>query len=203
MFAGGEFEQVADFFGIDDPAFRGGARSAIGDLNGDAFGDLVVAAGFGGGPRVAAFDGSRLRSTGGPKFFGDFFAFEPALRNGIFIAAGDVNGDGYADLVAGGGPGGGPRVTVLNGHRLVRDGSAAPDPLANFFAGNVANRGGIRVAVKDWDGDDRADVLTGDGTNAGSRVSVYLGTNLLANPSPETSLAIDAFSGAFDGVFVG
>jgi uncharacterized repeat protein (TIGR01451 family) len=35
----------ANFLGIDDPAFRGGARSAMGDVNGDGTPDLVVAAG--------------------------------------------------------------------------------------------------------------------------------------------------------------
>src|SRR5207253_6284505 len=105
------FAQVADFFGIDDPNFRSGARAAVGDVNGDGTGDLVVAAGFQGGPRVATFDGRSL-SSGTPRtLFNDFFAFEQTLRNGVFIAAGDVDGDGLADLIAGGGPGGGPRVT--------------------------------------------------------------------------------------------
>ena len=56
------FGLMADFFGIDDPDFRGGARAAIGDVNGDGIGDLVVAAGFLGGPRVAGFAGKSLGS---------------------------------------------------------------------------------------------------------------------------------------------
>src|SRR5205085_1373670 len=55
--AGGSAAVKADFFGIDDPAFRGGARAAAGDVNGDGTPDLVVAAGFGGGPRVSVLDG--------------------------------------------------------------------------------------------------------------------------------------------------
>ncbi|HET6574576.1 MAG TPA: FG-GAP-like repeat-containing protein, partial [Fimbriiglobus sp.] len=54
---------LTDFFAIDDPAFRGGARPALGDVNGDGTPDLVVSAGFGGGPRVALFDGKSLADT--------------------------------------------------------------------------------------------------------------------------------------------
>src|SRR5205085_1770506 len=60
VFRGGDFTTVADFFGIDDPNFRGGARAAVGDLNGDGKAELVVAAGFGGGPRVSVYDGAAL-----------------------------------------------------------------------------------------------------------------------------------------------
>src|SRR5690606_5334242 len=66
LFSGDGFGQIADFLGIDDPNFRGGARAGIGDINRDGYGDLVVAAGFGGGPRVAAFSGKGL--TRGEQF---------------------------------------------------------------------------------------------------------------------------------------
>src|SRR5436190_2026111 len=66
IFDGVTFGPVADFFGIADPNFRGGARAAVGDVNGDGTGDLVVAAGFLGGPRVATFDGRSLGS-GSPR----------------------------------------------------------------------------------------------------------------------------------------
>src|SRR5438477_507722 len=113
VFSGKGFSQLADFLGIDDPAFRGGARAAVGDINGDGAGDLVVAAGFQGGPRVAGFDGKSLAS-GPVKLFADFLAFEPELRNGSFVAVGDLDGDGFAEVIAGGGPGGGPRVRALS-----------------------------------------------------------------------------------------
>jgi hypothetical protein len=40
---GNNFAQINDFFGIDDPNFRGGARAAVGDFNHDGR-DLAVAA---------------------------------------------------------------------------------------------------------------------------------------------------------------
>jgi hypothetical protein len=199
VFGGGTFTQLADFFGIDDPNFRGGARAAVGDINGDATGDLIVAAGFGGGPRVAVFDGKSVGPTP-VKLFGDFFVFEPTLTNGAFVAVGDLNGDGFADLVAGGGPGGGPRVLALSGKDLM---AGTKTPLANFFAGDSNNRGGVRVAVADLDGDNRADLVAGSGTGNGSRVTLYLGKNVTANGIPPEQSGFDAFPGYTGGVFVG
>ena len=65
-----------------------------------------------------------------PKLVGDFFVFEPTLRNGVFVAAGDLNGDGKAEVVFGGGPGGGPRVMALDGAAVVR---GQQTPVVNIF----------------------------------------------------------------------
>jgi hypothetical protein len=191
---------VANFYGIEDPTFRGGARAAVGDVNGDGVGDLVVSAGFQGGPRVAGFDGRSVAAGGAVRLFGDFFAFEPTLRNGVFLAVGDLDGDGYAELIAGGGPGGGPRVTAFSGRGLLGGRQAE---VANFFAGDVTNRGGVRLAAKDLDGDDRADLVVGSGTGTGSRVTAYRGTDfgLFAAPAPLSDS--EAFPGFTGGVYVG
>jgi Tol biopolymer transport system component len=199
MYGGNGFGKIVSFFGIDDTNFRGGARASVADMNGDGVGDLVVVAGFGGGPRVAAFDGTTLSKTP-EKLFGDFFAFEQTLRNGIFVTAGDINGDGFADLIAGGGPGGGPRVLVFDGKNLLNNQYVN---LANFFGGDPDSRGGIRLAVKDIDGDNRADLVVGSGSGAGSRVTAYLGKNIVAAGTPPSALDFDSFAGFSGGVFVG
>jgi hypothetical protein len=208
VFSGAGFGPAADFFGIDDPAFRGGARAAVGDVNGDGVADLIVAAGFGGGPRVAVFDGSTLASGSPVRLFGDFFAFERGLRNGVFVAAGDLNGDGFADLAFGGGPGGGPRVRVASGKILALGGFANLDQapasqLANFLAGDPDARGGVRLAVEDANGDGVPDLIAGDGQGAGSRVVVYSGVGLPPNGVPTILRQFDALPGSRGGVFVG
>jgi hypothetical protein len=202
---------LTDFFGIGDPAFRGGARAAAGDVNGDGIPDLVVAAGFQGGPRVAAFSGKTLLDplpavvgAQPPKLFNDFFAFEQTLRNGVFITAGDLDGDGKAEIIAGGGPGGGPRVSAFNAADLISSGGGTLTLLANFFGGDPNNRGGIRLAVRDFDGDNRADIIAGAGTNGGSRVTGYAAKNIPAQGDPSaTAFAFDALPGFNGGVFVG
>ncbi len=199
----------ANFFGIDDPNVRGGARSALGDINKDGTPDLLVAAGFGGGPRVSLFDGTTLLTTR-TKLRNDFFAFPEdaaTLRNGIFAALGDINGDGFADLIFGGGPGGAPRVFILSGAFLTSNNpNLFSQPVANFFvAGNSNDRGGVRVAVKNADGDARADLAVGSGEGSPANVRVYRGLNFITNGEPGTFQDLSVFGGAAltDGVFVG
>jgi hypothetical protein len=189
--------QVASFFAIDDPNFRGGARVAMADVTGDGLADLLVAAGFGGGPRVAGFD-ARFLTTTRQKIFNDFFAFAPTLRNGVYIAGGDMNGDGLAEVVVGAGPGGGPQVMAFSGAGLLNDQLV---PLADFFAGDSANRGGVRVAVTDYDGDRRADIITGEAT--GPRLNIYLAADIPSTGRPLDALELLPFSAPMNGIFVG
>ena len=205
--SGRTLEVVADFFGIDDPAFRGGVRTAVADINGDGVPDLIVAAGFGGGPRVAIFDGRSLRPGVTPvRLVADFFAFDISLRNGVNVSAGDVTGDGKADLVVGAGPGGGPRVKVFDGASLFAPNAAAAQTLAaDFFAGDVGNRGGVRVSVKALAGGPFADLLTGDGESGGKQVRLYVGRFLTGGNPPSGGIDDGGSlpSGYAGGVFVG
>ncbi len=196
--ANGQVATAADFFGMDDPAFRGGARVAVGDVNGDGTPDLVVAAGAGGGPRISILDGKSVISGSPRHLTGDFFAFEPELRNGVYLSAGDLNGDGFADIVFGAGPGGGPRVMSVSGKALTRSGPAAAlaSPLANAFVGDTNQRGGVRVAVKDTAGDGHAEVVAGSG--GGGELQVLDGSSL-----GRKSSLVPYVTSNLDGIYVG
>src|SRR5207244_693137 len=103
----------ANFFGIDDTAFRGGARAALGDVNGD---------GPGGGPRVLGVSGSLLRqgmidqAENSPS--ANFFAFDGTQRGGVRVAAKEGDADADRELVVGSGDGQAPAVVVFPGKTL-------------------------------------------------------------------------------------
>ena len=208
---GGALVPQADFFGIDDPGFRGGVRVALGDVNGDGTPDLVVGAGPGGAPRVAVFDGRGLLASGPPpRLVGDFYAFEDTSRTGVAVAAGNVTGDGQADVVVGSGAGGGPRVRVVGGRALL---GAAPFTtldavpaavVADFYAGDPAARGGVWVAARDLYPDGAAAVVTGSGAGEPAQVRVYPAAAVTGGANPTPDQEFDPFGTATpDGVVVG
>jgi len=169
---------LREFFAYD-PAFTGGVRVAAGDIDRDGFADIVTGAGPCGGPHVqvfSGFDNSRLQS---------FYAYDPAYNGGVFVAAGDVDGDGRADVITGTDVGGEPQVRIFSG------GAAAA--ARDFFAFESAFLGGVRVTADDLNGDGVAELTVGAGANGGSRVRTLDG---------RTGTQIRAFS-AFDARFTG
>ena len=137
---------------------------AAGDVNGDGTADIITGAGPGGGPQVKVFNGVNLG------LHKSFFAFNSNFTGGVYVAAGDVNGDGKADIITGAGPGGGPHVSVFDG--------GSNQLLHSFFAFSSNFQGGVRVAAGDVNGDGRADIITGAGPGGGPHVRVFDSQNL-------------------------
>src|SRR5438045_1027626 len=152
-------------FLADASGFTGGIRVAMGNVLGTN--DLITGTGPGAGPLVRVYTGGLAHTL---KY--SFFAFAPNFNLGIYVAAGDVNGDGRADIIVGAGEGNGssPQVKVFSG----ADGTTV---LQNFFAFAPSFTGGVRVAAGDVNGDGPADIITGAGPG-GSQVIVYSGKDL-------------------------
>lgn len=182
VFDGRTGTEVRSFFAYSQ-SFMGGVRVASGDVNGDGRADIIVATGPGGGPHIKVFDGvtgAELRS---------FFAYDVSFTGGVSVAAGDVNGDGRADIVTGAGPGAGPHVKVFDG----RTGTE----IRSFFAYPPTFSGGVYVAAGDVDGDGRAEVVTGPGNGATPHVKVFSG------PLGQETASFFAYpQGTTNGVFV-
>ena len=91
---------------------------------------------------------------------------------------------------------------MLDGRSLIA-GPAQPES-PNFFSGDPANRGGVRVTVKNLDNDDRADILVGSGPGVPTRATAYAGMQVIGAIQPPELFSLDATLGAFaGGVFVG
>ena len=186
-------EAAGDNFGI--------ALAAAGDVNGDGFGDLVV------GAPDNDFDSANagrayvyLGGAGGPDAApaGAPTAFSTQVYFGLSVAgAGDVNGDGYDDVVVGapqGGTGNQGRMFVyLGGPGAVfdesSDGADVGESANDYFATGVSGAG-------DVNGDGLADVVAGAPNSSAAAASagrayVYLGG------------AGDAFEGTADAVLDG
>lgn len=145
------YNPVASFYGIEDSNFRGGSSVAIADMSGDGRADLLVGAGFGGGPRVAIYEGKSVTQANPTRVINDFFAIpDLAFRGGVSIDAGDVDGDGRADLIVGPGFGGGQRARVLSSVDIAANKAATAAPLADFFLGGTdgGNRLGLIVSYE-------------------------------------------------------
>ncbi|HVO32670.1 MAG TPA: putative glycoside hydrolase [Elusimicrobiota bacterium] len=124
--------------------FTGGASVAIGDLDGDDKREIFTGAGRGGGPHVRGFQ------TDGVPWGGGFFAFDANSTGGANVAAGDIDGDGRAELVVGSGPGLPPTVRIYGADlRLVNQ----------FSLGSAPSATGVKPTLADIDGDGKAEIL--------------------------------------------
>ena len=136
-----------------------GVNVAAGDIDGDGFDEIVTGAGPGAifGPHVRGWnlDGGDAEAMTEV----NFLAYGTP-KYGVNVAAGDIDGDGFDEIVTGAGPGAvfGPHVRAWN----VDGGEVNAVPGVSFFAYGTP-RWGVNVAVADVDGDGIDDIITGAG----------------------------------------
>ena len=172
-YGGGSVVQINYANGINlsffaySPAYTGGVRVALGDVNGDGYNDLITGTGVGGGPHIKVFN----LISGRPVEMGSFFAFEPNFMGGVYVASGDINADGFDDIIIGAGAGGGPRVKVIRGGSGYSMNSAIP--LMDIFAFDPSFTGGVRVAAGNRDNVAGEEVITAAGYGGGPNIRSF------------------------------
>lgn len=163
------------------PGYAGDLNVAIQDMAGahavgsptNGVPDLIVAPAAGAPPHVMIFDQSDNR------LLASFFAFDPAFRGGISLAAADVNGDNRNDLIVAAGT----HVKIIDGTKLGNVGANGvildSALLASFFAFPFGAVGSVTLASGDVDRDGLADVVVGAGPgSAGGHVKVINATRI-------------------------
>jgi hypothetical protein len=182
-----------------DAIYPIGVNLAVGDINNDGYADIVTGA-MAGNPHVKVYDGKGILTDAGhadTHLLASFFAYGLNFNVGANVAVGDINNDGYADLVTGATVGN-PHVKVYNGQAIAQgtfDG-ANPDAslLASFFAYGLNFNVGANVAVGDVDGDGYGDIVTGASTG-NPHVKVYSGKAIaqgIFNSNPD-AFVLDQF----------
>jgi hypothetical protein len=185
--------------------FNIGANLAVGDVNGDGFGDIVTGASAG-NPQVKVYDGKAIaQHTFNPanpdaSLLASFFAYGLNFNIGANVAVGDINHDGFADIVTGA-TAGNPHVKVYDGKAIAQHTFDGGNPdaslLASFFAFGLQFNIGAFVCVGDVTGNGFGDVIVG--AAAGNpQVRVYDG-QAIANHTfnggnPDASLLASFFA---------
>ncbi len=128
---------------------------------------IIMAAGPGVGPHIRVFDGNTGQQLSGP--IGSFWAYDHLTwQGGLYVAAADLNDDGFADIITGADAGGGSHVRAFSGI----DGTE----LSSFMAFETEFFGGVRVAAGDVTGDGIPDIIAAAGPGGGPHVRVFDGT---------------------------
>jgi hypothetical protein len=161
---------ATNFFAFD-ANFTGGVRVAVGDVSGNGIGDIIAAPGAGATPIVKVF---MTRAAWGHTPFSRHAADVTTLQvggvndtGGVFVAAGDLTGDGRADIAVG-------RMVGTKATVTVYSGASMQTKLLEGFGFTPTAPGGVPVTMKDLNSDGRVEVLAGGGTGV-SQVRVLSG----------------------------
>lgn len=167
------------------PSNTSGVNVAVGDVNGDGVDDIIAGMGSQ-GSMVKVIDGTKMDQVDPVTLdilpsavLGMFTPFGPNVR-GVFVAAGDMNGDGLSDVIVGTGavsstaP---PTLLVVNAAQLPQGGSVPAGAVIARRTLSSYYRGGVRVAAGDIAGNGRTQIVVGAGAGSLPQVQVY-GHNL-------------------------
>jgi predicted outer membrane repeat protein len=140
-----------------------GVNVAAGDLDGDGHDEIITGAGPGAvfGPHVRGWIYSS--ASGVRTYPGVSYLAYGTPKWGVNVAAGDIDGDGFDEIITGAGPGAvyGPHVRGWN-----VDGGAAVAITQVSFLAYGTNKFGVNISSGDVDGDGIDEIVTGAGPGA-------------------------------------
>ncbi len=190
---------LAGFYAYE-AAFAGGVHVARGDffkadgsIGADGIDEIVTAPGKNSRPlvRIFALDGT-IRAS--------FFAYDQSFAGGVYLAAGNFDGDtsNGDELVVAAGPGGGPHVKVI---KVKGPGDNIIDISNGGFYAYAPNfHGGVRLAAANMTGDAKDEIITAPGPGGGPHVKVFGLNNTNSFAEKAGFMAYDPGFGG--GVFV-
>jgi large repetitive protein len=173
--------------------YTGGVRVAVGDVNDDGTPDILAVTASG-RAIVAGFSGTTIGQTIPFQPFAPYYATGANSTGGGWIAAGDVNGDGFADIAVGNGSGA-AQVRIVDGESLPMGGN--PILIRTISLGTSAATG-VHARLVDLNGDGKLELVEGANMGAGPLVGIFSATtgNLISS--------FDAFDTTFlGGVYLG
>jgi len=160
-------ELISQFFAFDKDS-RGGVNLAVFDLNGDGIAEIITGAGNNEDPLVRIFDykGNKRRQ---------FLAFPKGFRGGVNVAAGDVNGDSYGEIVVSPATKGGPQIRIFSQFGVLE---------GQFFAYEKNYRGGVNIAIlniKDGARRNKAKIISAPALNHEPLIKIFDNHSRLEN----------------------
>ena len=205
--------------GDEDLAFFGKSLATVGDVNGDGFADVIVGAdGHNAGAGAGADRGRAylFLGSGGTLSQNPIWTVSGDENSGVFAhsvaTAGDVNGDGFSDVVVGSyGHDAGAGDGANRGRAYAYLGSGGPPPSSPAWIGSgdedVALYGRSLTGAGDVNGDGYSDVIVGAyGHDAGGvldgnpgRAYLYLGAAGGLSPNPAWTGSGDENYGGYGG----
>jgi hypothetical protein len=173
------------------PGFKSGIRVAAGDVNGDCFPDIVVAAGPQSKSFIKVYDGFDARTAGVATLIGSFQAFENSFLGGTYVAVADMDGDFIGDIIVGAGKPKTAQIRIFSGPDVTSFNPAPVPIVPDIVAFPATFKGGARVAAGDYNGDTINDLAVTIGSGQTTRVRVIDGSQLFDGFDPETDLLDD------------
>lgn len=176
----------ADFLAFDKN-FKGGAYPAIGDINNDGKDEIVIGAGYGGGPQVRIFD--KLGNSTGI----NFYAFEKEYTSGVDVAVCNLDNKGRNEIVVGKALEDRSDIAI---YKISKKNKI--NKLTSFTAYDESFEGGVNISCSDLNNDKRDEIVTSPGPSGRSHIRTF---KYLAKKKEvvDFGLSFFAFNDDFEG----